>query len=173
MATSLAVAIAETLAQSGGTLRRAPERVGQRVIVEDGGGGVAHAPEHLADGAGRLVAAVVAAPIGGLADAQDRGQRTIDNAHDLAEGDRSGIAGEQVAAVLAAPAVQDTVMLEIEQDELEELLRQCSRSAAAPPPAARPASTGRAAHIWPSATACYNPYYIDRVYGNRNRCQEG
>src|SRR5262249_13753733 len=49
-----------TLARSHGAPGAAAERVGQRVMIEDGGGGVAHAPENLADGAGGLVAAVVA-----------------------------------------------------------------------------------------------------------------
>src|SRR5262245_4509708 len=94
------------------------------MTVEDGGGRVADATEDPADGACGLVAAGVAATMGRLACAKHWSEGCSDDAHDLAERDIRRSAREQIAAVRAPPTVQDTVVLEVEQDELEELLRE-------------------------------------------------
>ena len=58
------------------SFRAQTERVGQRVVFQNAGCGIAHLQENLADGAGFLVVAIVAFAIGGDADAGRERERS-------------------------------------------------------------------------------------------------
>jgi hypothetical protein len=68
-----------------------------------------------------LITAVGAGHVGGLAGAGDGRKRAVEHAHDLAKVDIRWIPGEEIAATFALPALEDSVVLEAEQDEFEEL----------------------------------------------------
>jgi len=59
--------------------------------------------------------------IGGLADAGDRGQRTVDQPHDLPDGNVFRRPRQKVPAMFSAPALEVTRSLELHQDLFEEL----------------------------------------------------
>ncbi len=53
-------------------------------------------------------------------------QPTIDQADDLAEADVAGVSAQFVAALIATYAIEQTSMLEVEQDQLKKLRRKVS-----------------------------------------------
>ncbi len=73
---------------------------------------------HTAD---RLVPAVGAGYVGGLAGAGHRGQGTIEHADDLAQIDVCRIPGKEVAPALPLSALQDALVLQPKENELEKL----------------------------------------------------
>src|SRR5688572_8153444 len=99
--------------------------VAELVVVQDVRDGVAHAEHRVLDRTALLlgIGAVAAFLIGGLADAADRRQWTVQNSDHLAEGDVLGWFDEAVAAGDPASAAQETRVLEREQDLLEKLDR--------------------------------------------------
>src|SRR6185369_5803561 len=59
--------------------------------------------------------------VGGLAHARDRRERPVDQAHDVADPDRARGLAEEVAALLPAAALEESRLLQLEEDLLEEL----------------------------------------------------
>src|SRR3546814_11435648 len=70
-----------------------------------------------------LVLAILAGTVGHPAQARQRRDRAVDDPDDLAERNRRGGLQERIAAVPAAPALHETMMLQVEKDLVEELLR--------------------------------------------------
>jgi hypothetical protein len=92
---------------------------GQTGSVEDLGGRITHFFHCEMDPAHRLVAAVCAGQVGGLAGTGNRCKRAIEETHDLAEVYVRGVAGESVPSALSLPALQNPVVAKAQQDELE------------------------------------------------------
>src|SRR5262245_35187937 len=95
----------------------------ERGAVENSGRLVADLLEDAADGAISFRHAFLAGRIGGLADARDEGERSVQRADDLADADLVGGAAQLVAAAGPLAAVDEAAVLEGEEDVLEELLR--------------------------------------------------
>src|SRR5690606_31580220 len=74
------------------------------------------------DFAALLFAAIVAATVGHAAEAGQRSNRTVDNAHHFAKGDRVSTLEKHITTRLAAPAHHDAMVLQVEKDLLQELL---------------------------------------------------
>lgn len=77
--------------------------------------------EHQHAEAAVLFVGTTTAFVGGLADTGDRGQRTVDKSHDLADGNVFRWPRQKVAAMFSAPALEVTGSLELHQDLFEEL----------------------------------------------------
>ena len=95
----------------------------ERVTVEDAGDGVAHI-EHQHPQAAVGLVGTGAFLVGGLAHAADGGERTVDAADDLADGNLAGGLREPVAAELAAHAGDEASLLQRLHDLFEELDRE-------------------------------------------------
>ncbi len=98
------------------------DHLGEAGPVEDAGCAVADLLHDQPDAAGVLVGALFAAHVGGMADAGERGQGTVDDPDHLAERDEGRLAGEEVAPALPLLALEHPVFLEFQEDELQELL---------------------------------------------------
>jgi hypothetical protein len=70
--------------------------------------------------ADRLVAAVGAGDVGGLAGAGNWGERSIKHANDLTEIDLRRIPGEQISPSLPLPAAENSLVAKPEENQLEE-----------------------------------------------------
>src|SRR5438093_10073873 len=93
------------------------------MTVQDGGDGCTHVGHQEAKTAVNLIRAR-AWLIGGLADAADRREGPVDQAHHLANNDLFHRLPEKIAAVLASLAVKIVGVLQLHQDLLQELLRE-------------------------------------------------
>src|SRR3546814_1240009 len=87
--------------------------------VQDARGFVAHAHHRVADRACRFVLAILAAPVGGAADARHQRQRPFDDADDLAQRHEVGGLGQVIAAQFAAPADEQSGVAQVGEDKLE------------------------------------------------------
>src|SRR5690606_16095389 len=103
-------------------LYRRIETIGESRPIQDLPCRFGHLREHPADFASFLADAVNATPVSNPAEARQRRHGAVDDAQDFAKGDLFRLLQKQVAARLAAPAHDDALVLEIEQDLLEELL---------------------------------------------------
>ena len=101
---------------SGGRERRA---------VEDARGFVADLLEHAADRAVVFRDAFLAGRVGGLADAGDQGERTVQRPNDVADTDAVGRPRELIAAVRPFAALDEAPVFETQQDVFEEFLGDC------------------------------------------------
>ena len=95
------------------------EEVGQRGVVEDGGGGVANLEEELEEAGVAGLGSDQSAELDGVA---ERGERPVEEPHDVSDDDLGGRAAKVVAAVPAPAALHDPGVLEGQEDRLEELL---------------------------------------------------
>src|SRR5712692_1144788 len=104
-------------------LLAAVEKVLERGAVEDLGGSVADLLHDRAGRAGLDVVALTALHEGRLAHARQRRQRAVEHANHLSERDFARRLPERVAAAFSFLALKQPVILELEENELEELLR--------------------------------------------------
>ena len=95
----------------------------ERGAVEDPRGFVADLLKDAPDGALVLRHAFLAGRIRRLADAGDEGERAVERADDFADADAIRRSPELIAAVRALLALDQAAVLEVEEDVLEELLR--------------------------------------------------
>ena len=100
-----------------------PHGVGERRAVEHVALGLNDTGEDMPDFAGRLVLAVGAAPVGNLAQARQRRDRSVDKAQHFAESELVGRPQQHIAAEPTAAAHDDSGALQLQQDLLEKLLR--------------------------------------------------
>lgn len=86
-------------------------------------GGISHPGEDVTDFAILLSVAIIAFAISGDREAWQRRYRAIDDTQDLAESDAVGRLQQQIAALLAATTDYYALMLQVEQDLFQKLLR--------------------------------------------------
>ena len=84
---------------------------------------IARGQKNLADRACLLVFAILAAMIGGDADARRERQRPIGDANNVGEADVFGRFGELIAAVAPALAAQDSALAQFQQNLFQEFAR--------------------------------------------------
>src|SRR5581483_2915235 len=99
------------------------QHVGEGGAVEDARGRIAHVLHHHADAAGAFVATVLAADIGELADAANRGEGAFGIAKNFTEGDLARRAAEEIAAALALLALENPAIAQFEENQFEEFAR--------------------------------------------------
>jgi hypothetical protein len=88
-------------------------------VIEDASHGVPDLAHDLADRTGLLVPTVGAAAIGGETGTGDRGQRSVHQPDDLTESNFGRRLGQNVAAMIAALAVHQAAVLQVEQELLD------------------------------------------------------
>lgn len=97
-----------------------PRRIGEGRIVENVRDGIADIEHHQAQPASVFVVTLTAF-IRHLADAANGGEGTVEGADDLPQRDLIGGTGEIITAVRPAPALQQSRILERQEDLLKEL----------------------------------------------------
>src|SRR5882724_10748907 len=102
---------------------RSLEQIGQSGQVEDACGCLADVTHQKSNAARALVATFLTLSVSGLAGAWQRCERAFDCAHHLSGGDLAGGFCEQITSAASLSTVQKAVIFELEQDELEKVLR--------------------------------------------------
>ena len=97
--------------------------VRQSGAIEDAGRRITNALQRQPQTARRFVTAFVTATVRGLADARKQGEWTLQDPDDLPKTDISGGPCEEVPASFASPALYETFPLQLEEDLVQELLR--------------------------------------------------
>ena len=95
------------------------EEVGQGGVVEDGGGGVSNVEEEVEEAGVARLGPHQARELGGIA---ERGERPVEEPHDVSDDDLGGRVAKLVAPLPAPSALHDPGVLEGQEDRLEELL---------------------------------------------------
>ena len=95
------------------------DEVGQGGVVEDGGGGVSNVEEELEEAG---VAGLGPHQAGELCGIAERGERPVEESHDVSDDNLGGRAAKLVAPLPASPALHDPGVLEGQENRLEELL---------------------------------------------------
>jgi hypothetical protein len=96
------------------------EEVGERGVVEDGGGCVPYLQEELEEAGVAGLGPHAAGQLGGVA---ERGERPVEEPHDVPDDDLGGRPAKAVAAHTPPQARHDPGVLEGQEDRLEELPR--------------------------------------------------
>src|SRR5690606_1899655 len=103
-------------------MRGAADAIGDGSAVENVSCGRRQASENAPYLAALFLRAVFAAAIGHAAKAGKWGQRAVDNPEDLAERDRVRALQKHIASCLSTATDHDSMVLQIEEDLLQELL---------------------------------------------------
>src|ERR1700722_9741551 len=99
------------------------EHVLERSRVHYSRGRVADFLHHDPDSATALIAAFAASHVCGLADAWQRRDWPVQHAYYVPDADQVRLASEEIATALALLALQEPLVLELEQDQFQELAR--------------------------------------------------
>jgi hypothetical protein len=103
----------------GGDPPVAFEEVGQRGVVEDGGGGVANVEEKLEEAGVAGLGPDQPAELDGVA---ERGERSVEESHDVSDDDLGGREAKLVTPLPAPAAFHDPGVLKGQENRFEELL---------------------------------------------------
>src|SRR5271170_3957828 len=98
------------------------EHVRQRGRVHYLRSRVAHLFHHDSDAATALVVALATSHVRRFADAWQRRDRPVQHAYNVPHADLAGVAAEEISAALALLALEQPLVLELEQNQLEELV---------------------------------------------------
>jgi hypothetical protein len=94
------------------------DRVVRSRILAVASRNVLHDP---ADPASRLVPAILASGIGGLAGTGHRGERAVEVPHQLSDVDLARMLGQEIAAPLPFSTLEDAPIAKLQENQLEEL----------------------------------------------------
>src|SRR5271154_3064490 len=99
------------------------EHVGQRGRVHYLRSRVAHLFHDNPDAATAFVATLAASHVRRLADAWQRRDRPVQYAYNVPDADLTGVAAEEISAALALLALEQSLVLEFEQNQFQEFAR--------------------------------------------------